>query len=45
VVLIKKVGESKKFVPLYKEVSASNAADAKETKAEVKEEVKENAKN
>ena len=44
-VLIKKVGESKKFVPLYKEVSASNAADAKETKAEVKEEVKENAKN
>lgn len=43
-VLIKKVGENKKFVPLYREVikeePASNAADAKEIKVEVKEEVR-----
>ena len=49
-VLIKKIGENKNFVPLYKEASASNAAtapsdvaDAKVAEGKKAEEVKENA--
>lgn len=44
-VVVEKVGEAKKFIPLYEEVSKEDPKETKGTKREEKEEVKENAKS